>query len=276
MTSSEKSPTPTEQPEFRGFGTKKKEASSFTKPALIVLLLAIIGVGGYAAIPLFSTQKAPPMNAGGLLNGGPNMGQPPALPPQQPASDAFNAQAAAQEQLALAAANAASGQVGANGEILPNVPPVPVLTVDQKLAKLTEIHEEIKVQMDEYKLISNDLVARMQKAESTLEALEKKAKQAASTAAANKAAANQAPKTVSTAMADQPKQAAPESKKGKGDDFVALTIVEINGSNVVVKDAQQKQYTVTPGAKLPGGAMFIGFEAKTRTMRTDVGDFQVP
>lgn len=58
------------------------------------------------------------------------------------------------------------------------------------------------------------------------------------------------------------------------EEFFALTILEINRNAVVVSESG-KQSTVEPGALLPGGATFIGFDASSRLMKTDRGDFLI-
>jgi hypothetical protein len=58
-------------------------------------------------------------------------------------------------------------------------------------------------------------------------------------------------------------------------EYVSLSVLKINALSVVVSDSI-RQYTVTPGAQLPGGAIYIGFDTISRVMKTDQGDFIIP
>lgn len=59
------------------------------------------------------------------------------------------------------------------------------------------------------------------------------------------------------------------------DEYVTLAVLDISVQGVVVSDSVS-QYTITPGAQLPGGAIYIGFDATSRVMKTDQGDFVIP
>lgn len=63
--------------------------------------------------------------------------------------------------------------------------------------------------------------------------------------------------------------------KSKPDEFLALSVLDITAKGVVVSDSS-KQYTVGPGAQLPGGATYIGFDPASRLMKTNRGDFLIP
>lgn len=63
--------------------------------------------------------------------------------------------------------------------------------------------------------------------------------------------------------------------KSKADEFLALSVLEISANAIVVSDASN-QYTIRPGAQLPGGATYIGFDPASRLMKTNRGDFLIP
>jgi hypothetical protein len=69
-----------------------------------------------------------------------------------------------------------------------------------------------------------------------------------------------------------------KAKPEKTEEYVALTVLDISDKFVVVASSSfpDVKATVTPGAKLPGGAIFIGFDKANRTMKTNQGDFQIP
>lgn len=62
------------------------------------------------------------------------------------------------------------------------------------------------------------------------------------------------------------------------EESVALSILDINDERVLVADSirPNTKIAVTPGAQLPGGAIFIGFDSEARMMKTDQGDFFIP
>lgn len=62
------------------------------------------------------------------------------------------------------------------------------------------------------------------------------------------------------------------------DQIVSLMIFDVNAEHALVADAARPdiKIAVTPGASLPGGATFIGFDTKNRVMKTDQGDFLIP
>ena len=61
-------------------------------------------------------------------------------------------------------------------------------------------------------------------------------------------------------------------------EYVAVSVISINAERVLVADSSQPnmRQAVSVGGLLPGGSKFIGFDEKTRTMRTDHGDFPIP
>lgn len=73
-------------------------------------------------------------------------------------------------------------------------------------------------------------------------------------------------------------KAAPKPKHVVADEYVSVSVLDINADRVLVSDASQPntKITVTAGAQLPGGATFIGFDSESRMMKTDQGDFPIP
>ena len=61
-------------------------------------------------------------------------------------------------------------------------------------------------------------------------------------------------------------------------EYVAVSVMSINADRVLVADSSQPnlRQAVSVGGLLPGGSIFIGFDEKTRTLRTDHGDFPIP
>jgi hypothetical protein len=59
------------------------------------------------------------------------------------------------------------------------------------------------------------------------------------------------------------------------DEFVTVYVYEATAAGVVVGDKGKKRM-VHPGEKLPGGITFLKFDATTRMMKTDHGDFLIP
>jgi len=57
--------------------------------------------------------------------------------------------------------------------------------------------------------------------------------------------------------------------------LVALTILEVDQRSVVVSDGSARR-TVKLGERLPGGAIFMGYDQATKQMRTDRGTVQIP
>lgn len=57
--------------------------------------------------------------------------------------------------------------------------------------------------------------------------------------------------------------------------MVALSILDVTAQAVVVSDGKARQ-TVRVGERLPGGAVFMGYDAETKQMRTDRGVIQIP
>jgi hypothetical protein len=70
--------------------------------------------------------------------------------------------------------------------------------------------------------------------------------------------------------------AASKAQSTPKDDMLALNVLSIGSQGVVVSDASSREFKVSPGGRLPGGATFIGFDASRRLMLTDRGDFQIP
>ena len=282
----------TDNPPFREFGTPKKAVSRFLNPALYVLATGIGAVGIYAGLQTLQPQKPPPMSVEDMLkvkkqidertplnqakNETPSKETP--VDPERMEASSIPSETPASGVPAPVSINGVTPS-GSPGFVQAPAPAPAALSVDQKLANLTTATE--------------NLIARLEKAEAVLDAMEKKVSQPVKLA---NPAPNMQPKPALVAASNPTPKPAPVSparpaavansqqstgeefvpQKPKGEDFVALTIVEANSNNLVVKDAQQKQYTVAPGAKLPGGAVFIAFEPKTRTLRTDVGDFKLP
>jgi len=62
------------------------------------------------------------------------------------------------------------------------------------------------------------------------------------------------------------------------EDVVRIAVVDISQDRVVVVDESRPgiRIRVSPGAELPGGATFIGFDPATRLMKTDQGEFLIP
>jgi len=86
-------------------------------------------------------------------------------------------------------------------------------------------------------------------------------------------------------VADQPpptqakKRVAKRVEKPKvQDEVVRVAVVDITPERVVVVDESMPgvRIRVSPGAELPGGATFIGFDQVTRLMKTDQGEFYIP
>ncbi len=67
------------------------------------------------------------------------------------------------------------------------------------------------------------------------------------------------------------------SKETQEEEVVALSVLDVSPERVIVSTpaAPQVKVAVTTGAKLPGGAVFIGFDPKTRLMKTDRGEFLI-
>ena len=61
-------------------------------------------------------------------------------------------------------------------------------------------------------------------------------------------------------------------------DYVTLSILEIKAESILIADVSKPnvKISVTPGAMLPGGATFIGFDPSSRLLKTDQGDFPIP
>ena len=86
-------------------------------------------------------------------------------------------------------------------------------------------------------------------------------------------------------VADQPpptpakKRVAKRVEKPKvQEEVVRVAVVDISPERVVVVDESKPgiRIRVSPGAELPGGATFIGFDPSTRLMKTDQGEFYIP
>ena len=62
------------------------------------------------------------------------------------------------------------------------------------------------------------------------------------------------------------------------EEYQVLSILEVNSDRVLVASAQKpaEKIAVLPGALLPGGATFIGFDPRTRLLKTDRGDYPIP
>lgn len=61
------------------------------------------------------------------------------------------------------------------------------------------------------------------------------------------------------------------------EDLVALSVLDVKPDRVLVASASNPmvKLAVTQGARLPGGAVFIGYDAQTRLLKTDQGDFVI-
>lgn len=61
------------------------------------------------------------------------------------------------------------------------------------------------------------------------------------------------------------------------DPVVALSVLEVNQERVVVVDRAKPdvKFAVAQGARLPGGAVFIGFDPQTWLLKTDQGEFLI-
>lgn len=62
------------------------------------------------------------------------------------------------------------------------------------------------------------------------------------------------------------------------DEYLAVSVIDINADRVVVSDPNRanSKITVGVGGTLPGGSTFIGFDTTSRMMRTNQGDFSIP
>jgi hypothetical protein len=85
---------------------------------------------------------------------------------------------------------------------------------------------------------------------------------------------------------EKPKQRSPQvfpsSKLQKdsaksSEDLVALSVLEVKPDRVLVASASNPmvKLAVKQGARLPGGALFIGYDPQTRLLKTDQGDFVI-
>lgn len=76
-------------------------------------------------------------------------------------------------------------------------------------------------------------------------------------------------------MAQTTKGKVPRAEQGE--DVVALSILDVSPDRVLVSSPTNPQVkvAVAQGARLPGGAVFIGFDPLTRLMKTDQGEFLI-
>lgn len=60
-------------------------------------------------------------------------------------------------------------------------------------------------------------------------------------------------------------------------EYVPISVLDINADRVLVTEASRPsvRVEVQAGAQFPGGAMFIGYDADARLMKTDQGDFPI-
>lgn len=93
----------------------------------------------------------------------------------------------------------------------------------------------------------------------------------------------QGPETGSASDQPPPKPAKkrvakPVAKPKVQEDHIRVAVLDINPDRVVVVDESRPdiRIRVSPGAELPGGATFIGFDPQTRLMKTDQGEFHIP
>jgi hypothetical protein len=58
-------------------------------------------------------------------------------------------------------------------------------------------------------------------------------------------------------------------------DLIAITVVEVSPTLLTLM-SEGKKVTLRIGEKMPGGAVFLGFDQTARKLRTDQGDFAIP
>lgn len=152
-------------------------------------------------------------------------------------------------------------------EAVPEVAPAPVDVASLDVNALPEPKtlEEAQTQIRQMKeklmLVGGDLALAQQRVAGMETQAEKEAE-------LKKTKATQNPKTVNKRV----------EKVATEADYVALSVLDINDERVLVAAPSQPntKVAVTPGAELPGGAIFIGFDTKSRMMKTDQGEFLIP
>jgi hypothetical protein len=268
-----------ETQEFSSFGQKMEKRTKLSRALIYTLLITVLVTCGFIAFQVSGYSLVPPFAHQGLLlttipdalaDISDQQSSPSEVMPPQLEVDALHGQALKPQAELLA---------GGAEKVLPAVVSLPLringampiltMTVDQQLAAISSTNVDLKAQLDDQRKISIELIARIEKTEEALDSLEKRFKLVVRPVSA-------ASKVVKQAPFKAPQVGALPLAQSNADDSVALTILDINAARVVVVDAQQKKHTVMAGGNLPGGAVFIAFESRTRTMRTDVGDFTVP
>jgi hypothetical protein len=262
-----------------GFGQKNKKRTNLTLALNYTLLFTVLVASGFIALQISDYSLVPPTAhhespqttiPDALAHISDQQSVPSEVLSPQLEVDSLHAQALKPQAELLAGG---ADKVSPTAVSLPlrinSAMPILPMTVDQQLAAISSTNVDLKAKLDEQRKISSELIARMEKTEAALDSLERKPKQVVTPVSATPKVIKQAPSTTSQV-------GAPPLAQSKADDSVALTILDINAARVVVVDAQQKIHTVMAGGNLPGGAVFIAFEGRTRTMRTDVGDFTVP
>lgn len=80
-----------------------------------------------------------------------------------------------------------------------------------------------------------------------------------------------------TRRAAQAQLRARATQQSEQEEVVALSVLEVTQERVVVVDRAKPdvKFAVAQGARLPGGAVFIGYDPNTRLLRTDQGDFLI-
>lgn len=241
-------------PVLRTFGnpnqnSKAAKSVKLTKQMVVVGSLVIGGVCTALAWSYIGAPNAPEYTPGGSeARAAPEEGAEPVMP--------------------LATPVLASVETPASvPDVAPEVAPVQVDVASLDVNALPEPKtlEEAQTQIRQMKekltLVGSDLTQAQQRV-ADMEA------QAEKEAELKKVKASQNPKAVSRRVEKVVTEA----------DYVALSVLDINDERVLVVAANQPnaKVAVTPGAQLPGGAIFIGFDTKSRMMKTDQGEFLIP
>ena len=228
-----------ERPVMREFGPSSSKGvspqmSKLTKQLLVLGIVTVIIVGGWFSISAIRRKKAPEFNVA-----------------QMKFPEAQTSKPVASIQVVAPSAEApASAPVAASATVAVDLREDG--TTDPKT--LEEARAQLAALKDELATLERSLADAKQQVLDLEDA---------------------AKRPTATLVSKVKKRAKPAPKPVAEDEFVSLAILDIGADGVVVSEPSRpgSKIIVRPGALLPGGATFIGFDPEARLMKTDQGDF---
>lgn len=232
----------TEGPALREFGRSSSQIyinkfGGFKKEILIGALLLVSGGGLFAAYKLFSAPKAPDFNI---------------------------TKTAVIPELALSAVIAATPAVTTSVDNIPAIDTV---------AK----YDSVEISILDVNQIS--VPASLEEAKAQIDLIKRKVAYLDSELVSSKlvVSAFENSLVITKKRENQPAKTKTIIKKAIEDEFINLSILDVDENHAVITESNRPNTTISvlAGSMLPGGATFLGFDPINRMMKTDQGEFYI-